>query len=115
MIISEKDLSKYVVGCRFMNVSFLSASKNKEVAEVFCGQNQAAGFSVLCTYVIYNKNKRRTALDIELMSWFPSEEEVLILPFSPFYVFDVIRSSDRPERIEIRFIEDETDTLATFV
>ena len=112
MVISEKDLSKYVVGCRFMNVSFLSTSKNKNVAEVFCGQNQAAGFSVLCTYVIHNKNNRRTALDIELMSWFPSEEEVWILPLSPFYVFDVMRLSDRPEYIEIICIEDETDTAA---
>jgi hypothetical protein len=39
-IMSEEDLLKYVVGSRIMNTSFLSTSKDKEVAGFYSGQNQ---------------------------------------------------------------------------
>jgi hypothetical protein len=110
MNISEKNLSKYVIGSRIVNTSFLSTSRDKHVAEIFCGQNQH-GFPVLCTYIIHNKNNRRTALNIESVSYFRQEQEVLILPFSPFYVESVTQSSSRVELIEIVLIEVETGIL----
>ncbi len=110
IVMSEEDLVKYVVGSRIMNTSFLSTSKDKQVAEFFSGKGQQK-FAIICTYVIHNKNNRRTALDISTLSCFPHEREVLILPFSAFHVESVTRSSDYSKPIEMTFVEDEYDIL----
>jgi hypothetical protein len=110
VVMSEEDLDGYVVGSRIMNTSFLSTSKDKEVAEVFSGKNQQK-FAVLCTFVIYNSSNRRTALDIESISFIPHEREVLILPFSGFSVKSVTRPSDRSRPIEMKLVEDDRNAL----
>jgi hypothetical protein len=107
---SEEDLVKYVVGSRIMNNTFLSASKDKQVAEFFSGKGQQE-LAVIFNYVIHNKNNRRTALDISTLSFFPHEREVLILPFSTFYVISVTRSSDHSKPIEITLVEDDYDIV----
>jgi hypothetical protein len=109
-LMSEEDLLRYVVGSRIMNTTFLSTSKDKQVVEFYSGQNQRI-FAVICTYVIYNKNNRRTALDISTISHFVHEQEVLILPFSAFYVKSVTRSPDHSNLIEMMLIEDDYDIL----
>jgi len=108
MIMSEDDLIKYIVGSRIMNTSFLSTTKDREVAEAFSRQNQQE-FAVLCTYEIHNKNNRRTALKIADVSNFPGEQEVLILPFSPFYVKSIKQPRDNSKPIEIMLVEYDHD------
>ncbi|CAF3832338.1 unnamed protein product [Rotaria sp. Silwood1] len=110
VVMTEKDLFKHVVGSRIMNTSFLSTSKDKQVAEFFSEQKQHK-FAVLGTYVIHNKNNRRTALDISDISCFPHEREVLILPFSAFYVKRVKRPANDSEPIEMILVEDDSNTL----
>lgn len=92
-----------------MNTSFLSTSKDRQVAEFFV--READKVSVLCIYEIHNKNKRRTALDISRISNFNSEREVLILPLSAFRVKSVTCLSNNPKSIEITLVEDNTETL----
>lgn len=82
---TKSDLDKYIVGCRIMNTTFLSTSKNKEVAEMFSGENQAE-CAVLCKLQVRNHGGRRTALNIQHLSKMEDEEEVLILPFTAFRV-----------------------------
>ncbi len=108
MIMSEDDLIKYIVGSRIMNTSFLSTTKDREVAEAFSRQNQQE-FAVLCTYEILNKNNRRTALKIADISNFPGEQEVLILPFSPFCVKSIKQPRDNSQPIEIMLVEYDHD------
>jgi hypothetical protein len=67
VVISETDLLKYVVGSRIINTTFLSTSKDKQVAEFFSGENQQK-IAVIYTYMVCNKNNRRTALDISSIS-----------------------------------------------
>jgi hypothetical protein len=110
VVMCEEDLYKYVVGSRIMNTSFLSTSKDKRVAEVFSGQ-QEQKFAVLCTFIIYNNNNRRTALHIGYISKITAEREVIILPFSSFYVKSVTRPSDGSGPIEITLVEDDLNTL----
>ena len=95
LLMSEDDLHKYIVGSKIMNTSFLSTSKENDIARMFSGTEEAAKlrkkhdghplqFSVIC---IYNIKDRDTALDIESISERRSDEkEVLILPFSAFEV-----------------------------
>lgn len=109
-LLTEADLSKYIVGSRIMNTSFLSASKDKKVADFFSGESQK-NFSVVCTYEVRNTNNRRTALDISPLSQFPDEGEVLILPFSAFYVKSVKQPLDNLQPIEMTLIEDDLDAL----
>lgn len=102
LLMSEDDLQKYIVGSKIMNTSFLSTSKENDIARVFSGTEQAAKlrkkhdghslqFSVIC---IYNIKDRDTALDIESVSERKSDEkEVLILPFSAFEVKEVRKLS----------------------
>lgn len=114
MTISEADRFKYVVGSRIMNTSFLSASKKRNVAHIFAENNEQR-CSVLCTYQILNKNNRRTAIHIGEISKIPGEEEVLILPFSPFYVKSVMSSSDNPQLIEMVLAEDDSDVSQNII
>jgi len=58
VLITESDLLKYVLGSRIMNITCLSTSKDKQLAEFFSGKGQQE-FSV-----IYNRNNRRAAIDI---------------------------------------------------
>jgi hypothetical protein len=110
VVMSEEDLFKFVVGSRIMNTTFLSTSKDKDVAEIFSGKKKEK-LAVLCTYFIHGKKDRRTALNIENISWFPPEREVLILPLSAFYVQSVQKSSDNSRSIEMILVEDDSDIL----
>ena len=93
-----------------MNTTFLSTSKDKQAAELFSEKNQEK-FAVLCTFVIRGGNNRRTALNIEHISWFHQEQEVLLLPFSAFYIQSVTKSSNNSKPIEMILVEDDSESL----
>jgi hypothetical protein len=108
IFLTEESLSKYPIGTRIINTTFLSTSKDKSVINVLSEDHQRE-FGVLCRYIIHNKNHRRTALDIGSISCFPDEREVLILPFSAFHVKSVKRSENNSRLIEMVLVEDDTD------
>ena len=110
MMVSPEDLHRYVVGSRLMNTTFLSTSKNRDVAEMFSGENEDQ-LAVLCTYEVHSKNNRRTAILINCISKCPDENEVLLLPFSAFHVAAVKRSTKKSEPIEIKLVEDDYDAV----
>ncbi|UJR07999.1 hypothetical protein I4U23_012278 [Adineta vaga] len=93
MIMSSEDLKEYVVGTVFMNKTFLSTSKDPKKTETFiaCAQS-AKKLKVICKYSIKHKE---TALDIETLSEFGHEKEVLILPYATFKVNDIRKSTGK--------------------
>lgn len=112
MNIPEEEFRKHIIGSRRMNTSFLSASKEKEVAKIFlASERNGQSIGVFYTYVIHNINHRRTAIRISSISRFPEEEEVLILPFSPFQVMRITQSSDPLMSFEIDLEEIKADSL----
>ncbi|CAF2955115.1 unnamed protein product [Rotaria sp. Silwood2] len=60
--------------------------------------------SIICTYEIRNQ---RTALDIQGISLFQYEEEVLILPYSAFKIIDIQTNKDKSAKVEIKLKECE--------
>jgi hypothetical protein len=84
MTMSAQDLKEYAVDSVFMNKTFLSTSKEPKRAEKFAEYGQTpTDIGVICKYSIKHSG---TALEIETMSEFPLEKEVLILPYAAFKV-----------------------------
>lgn len=70
---------------------FQSTSKNIDVAKQFIEMNKIPDqsfFSILCHF--HFPEKCRTAVDIEDISRYPVEEEVLICPFTLFKVTNIV-------------------------
>ena len=84
IVVSQNALDHYKVGSCIITTTFLSTSKNPEVAQIFCGKGELSSttHSFFCIYEILNDD--RTALNILNISEFEDEYEVLILPSSYF-------------------------------
>ena len=110
LVLTEQDLYQYVVGSHIINTTFLSTSRERQVAVVFAGEDHQL-LSVLCIYVIEHRYQKRIALDISRLSNIPDEKEIILLPLSAFRVSKVLRSNDaahgRQGMVEILLIEDE--------
>ncbi len=108
----DEDLLPYQkIGTRFLNKTFISTSKNPEVAKIFAGatlDSPSSKKSCLFKYTIV-ESARRTALDIHGFSKFPEEEEVLILPYANFEVVSYQLSSSDENLIEIELRECEPE------
>lgn len=106
MLITHDDVKQYKKGTRILTKTFSSSSKELDVALRFLAPKNASDdhFSTLCTYQIRNQ---RTALDIENISLFYDEKEVLILPYSAFKIIDIKDNVDKSPRYEIRLKECE--------
>ncbi|CAF4210979.1 unnamed protein product [Adineta steineri] len=113
MLMSPNDLKPYRIGHYILNKSFISTSKNREVAQMYAGSGQESVLGVISTqhdplevpvifkFIIKHDD---TGIDIEYMSMVEDEEEVLILPFSVFQVKDRIENGSNtgsPGLIEI--------------
>ncbi|CAF3879295.1 unnamed protein product, partial [Rotaria sp. Silwood1] len=88
MRLTEDDLREYAVNQKVMIKSFLSATIDKSEAEFFLGKiqrhnihGQAVKMGVMCTYIIRDK---WSSLNVEHISEYPKEKEVLIFPYSVF-------------------------------
>lgn len=111
MNLSEEVLQIYVEGSHMMNTSFLSTSKKEQVAKIFLANEQNEQcIAGLFTYKIENINNQRTAIDISSTSYFPEEEEIVILPFSAFRVVSVTPPTDPSMPYEI-FMEEVEPTF----
>ncbi|CAF2640044.1 unnamed protein product [Rotaria sp. Silwood2] len=106
MVITDNDLKKYQIGTRILTKTFSSTSKKLHIALRFLDKNQNTngGLSTICKYQIRNE---RTALDIEHISLFEDEKEVLILPYSAFKIIDIKQNKDSSPRVEIDLKECE--------
>jgi hypothetical protein len=80
-------LANYCIGNRFMNKTFLSTSNSRGTANLFQGST-ADEVGCICIYTLV-PSERRTAMDIQGISKFVSESEVLILPYTTFEVTSV--------------------------
>ena len=110
MRITQEDLHEYSVKSQIMTKSFLSTSKDPEVADRFafkqneqrniCGKE--VKFSCICTYKIQNL---RTALDIAGISEYPCEKEVLVLPYSIFTVISITKPEGEQQSARIHLEE----------
>ena len=105
MVINSEDLEAYAMGKIIITRSFLSTSKNREIAEVFLGfENRVDGSRVIC---IYNVSNPRSSLCVETFSDFPDEKEVLIVPFIAFEITSVKEVTTKKEGIEYKVMEIE--------
>ena len=86
IVIPKHVLGHYKVDSCIITTTFLSTSKDLDVAQMFCnnqGSNEAK-HSFFCTFEILDNN--RSAIDISTVSEFKQEQEVLILPYSAFLI-----------------------------
>lgn len=106
MMITNNDLKRYQIGTRILTKTFSSASKQINIALTFLKNNHDADerLPTLCTYEIRNP---RTALDIQSVSLYEYEEEVLILPYSAFKIIDIQKNETNSPKIEIKLKECE--------
>ncbi|UJR11253.1 hypothetical protein I4U23_015435 [Adineta vaga] len=111
MCITQDDLKQYGIGGKVMNKAFMSTTKVPEVAAEFATKNKTdrqtvhgehCKLSAICSYEIINN---RTGLDIERLSEYSMEKEVLVGPYTAF----VIRSIEQlgPQYVKIDLIECE--------
>ncbi|CAF0855931.1 unnamed protein product [Didymodactylos carnosus] len=111
MRITQDDLNQYSVGNHLMNKAFLSTSKDREIAEKFASLDdiQDGKLSIICIYIIRN---RRAALDVETISDYPEEHEILIMPYCVFEVKYIRRNINNSVcNVEIVLKQCETDKL----
>jgi hypothetical protein len=97
---TENEFRKYVVGKLIFNKAFTSTSKERRVAETFISSNtQDQKKNAIFTF-IFNDDEINFAIDLNGISDFPNEKEVLIMPGIPFRITKVTRGN--PFEIEVQ-------------
>jgi hypothetical protein len=92
MKMDDNDFKQYEIGLKFMTKSLLSTSKVRDIAEKFATKKEAHADgntikrACICKYQI---RKAHTALDIQELSIFRHEQEVLVKPYSAFQVVNI--------------------------
>ncbi|CAF1539103.1 unnamed protein product [Rotaria sp. Silwood1] len=108
---THDDLKQYSVGGKIMNKAFMSTTKDRKVAEEFATKNlthrktqndENIKFAILCTYEIIND---RTGLNIEEISEYKHEREVLVGPYSAFTITAIREVSEHYIQIDLRECE----------
>ncbi|CAF2906828.1 unnamed protein product [Rotaria sp. Silwood2] len=99
MMITHNDFKQYKRGTRILTKTFSSTSKQKDIALGFLRYNSDTDdpLSTICMYEICNE---RTALDIEHISLFQDEKEVLVLPYSSFKIIDIKQHENGSPKVE---------------
>ncbi|CAF1177384.1 unnamed protein product [Rotaria sordida] len=108
MTITQDDLKQYIVGGKVMNKAFMSTTKDRNIAEQFAkkdltNRKQQHGanvkLSALCIYEIIND---RTGLNIEDISEYRNEKEVLVGPYTAFKITAVHRVDSNYIEIDLQ-------------
>ncbi|CAF0745149.1 unnamed protein product [Adineta steineri] len=101
----EHELSLYTKGSKISNQTFISATRERLLADEYvsrrCNQRQ---YTIM---MIFKIRHDRTALDIENISEFPHEEEILIMFDSLFEVKDVIQKDKFYYEIKLYEVKSE--------
>lgn len=98
--ITDHEFGKYVVGKLIFNKAFTSTSKQRSVAERFSTSNNDNRKKNAVFTFIFNDNQMNFTIDLHGLSYFPEEEEVLIMPGIPFRITKVTRAN--PFEIELQ-------------
>jgi len=106
LMITNDDLKQYKIGTRILTKTFSSASKERNIAFKFLNDTLDTNdrLSTICIYEIRNQ---RTALDIQTISLYQYEQEVLVLPYSAFKIVDIQINKHKSPNIEIKLKECE--------
>jgi len=110
MCATHDDLKQYSVGGKVMNKAFMSTTKVRSIAQGFAEgagnrEKQHGGLvklSVLCTYEIIND---RTGLNIESISEYKAEKEVLVGPYAAFIITGIRQVTPKSVEIDLRECE----------
>ncbi|CAF1357202.1 unnamed protein product [Adineta ricciae] len=95
---TKADLDQYQKNRSMLVRTFLSSSTERLVAENFLTSTSKGKYPVICTYNIRNAN---TAIDVQTISRYPNEKEILIPPFSVFTIVDIKLNLDGVSFIEL--------------
>lgn len=115
MSVTQEDLMQYGVGGKVMNKAFMSTSKNRQRAEEFAVKNatnrktqegERVKLSALCMYELVND---RTGLDVERISEYAMEEEVLVGPYTAFIIQAIRKVNSKYVEIDLRECEKIND------
>jgi hypothetical protein len=115
MSITQEDLSQYGVGGKVMNKAFLSTSKDQTIAEGFAKDNATnrktqdgaqIKMSAICMYEIINE---RTGLDVEQISEYSMEKEVLIGPYTAFIIQAIRKVNSKYVEIDLKECDKTND------
>ena len=85
---ADSDLELYRIGTKFVNRTFISATKDRHFAEKYARARRKDGEYV--AIISLDIEQSGTALDIEKISEFPDEKEILIMNN---HIFKVVRVS----------------------
>ena len=109
MEITQEDYAQYKIGRALSNKSFQSTSKSWKVAKGFAyPANPKPGR--LPVIIVFDVISRSSALNIEEISEYADEEEVLIVP-GTFFMVTNINQDERPCEISVKQIEWTNDEL----
>ena len=99
-ITSDNDLSIYKVGTKIINRTFISATKDRQFAEQYVrDRDKEKKYAIIFSFEIRYTN---TALDVEHLSEFSNEKEVLIMNNCVFKVVHISTKSNFDVEIELR-------------
>lgn len=100
----SSDLNFYKVGTKLTNRCFISTTKSRHVAEEYVGKdpNDRSQDYPVPVLFIFEIRQKRTALDIENLSEYPNEEEVLISINKTFKVIHVTSKLNSMVEVELR-------------
>jgi hypothetical protein len=120
MSVTQEDLMQYEVGGKVMNKAFMSTSKDPKIAEGFAKNNatnrktqegERVKLSALCTYELVND---RTGLDVEQISEYSMEKEVLIGPYTAFIIQAIRKFNSKYVEIDLKECEKTNDDEEDF-
>ncbi|CAF1330534.1 unnamed protein product [Adineta steineri] len=115
MCVTKHDLKQYRVGGKVMNKAFMSMTKDRTVAEEFAKsgvtdrqtqKGEHVKLSALCTYELIND---RTGLDIEKLSEYTTEKEVLVGPYTAFEIRAIRPLKNQYVEIDLRECQKPVD------
>lgn len=125
LLMTRNALERYSVGNHILNRSFVSATEDRSIAEIFSGCDRphtieqistGCGLKQVSVLLKYTIKQNQTAIDITITKFSKTqdEEEKLILPFSVFQVKD--RTESYPDGcssvlVEITLEECESENL----
>ena len=96
---SDVDIAMYKVGKKIVSKTFISASKDRQYVKSLVVDHDRPARHIVT--IVYDIRQQKTALDIESLSEFPNEKEVLIMMNRIFKVTEITANSDTDLTIEL--------------
>jgi ankyrin repeat protein len=97
---SHNELNNYKVGAKLINRTFLSTTKDRQLAEEYVRDNEDGQENTVI--ISFKIRYSKTALDMEYISEYPHEKEILIMNNTIFKVIHVTTKPNLDVEIELR-------------